>query len=72
MYQCVCYSSKIRTRIAEDHPLPSLVPRPTLAPSQNRLAHEVEFLGFMGGAMSLLIDYSRCEMLYKGLLRSLH
>ena len=50
----------------------SLVPRPTLAPSQNGLAHEVEFLGFMGGAISLLIDYSRCETLYKGLLRSLH
>ena len=50
----------------------SLVPRPTLAPSQNGLAHEVEFLGFMGGAISLLIDSSRCEMLYKGLLRSLH
>ena len=50
----------------------SLVPRPTLAPSQKGLAHEVEFLGFMGGAISLLIDYSRCETLYKGLLRSLH
>ena len=51
---------------------PSPVPRPTLAPSQNGLAHEVEFLGFMGGATSLLIDHSRCELLYKGLLRSLH
>ena len=48
---------------------PSPVPRPTLAPSQNGLAHEVEFLGFMGGATSLLIDHSRCELLYKGLLR---
>ena len=50
---------------------PSLMPRPTctctLAPSQNGLAHQVEFLGFMGGAMSLLIDYSRFEKLCKGL-----
>ena len=50
----------------------SLVPRPTLAPSQNGLAYKVEFLGFIGGAMSFLIDYLRCELLYKGLLRSLH
>ena len=50
----------------------SLVPRPMLAPSQNGLVHQVKFLGFMGGATSLLIDYSRFEMLYKGLLRSSH
>ena len=42
-----------------------------LAPSQNGLAHQVEFVGFMGGAMGLLIDYSRFEMLYKGLLRQI-
>ena len=29
----------------------SLVPRPTLAPSQNGLAYKVEFLGFIGGVI---------------------
>ena len=52
--------------------VPSLVTILWLLPSPNGLAHEVKFLGVMGGAMSLLIDYSRFEMLYKGLLKSLH
>ena len=34
----------------------SLMPRLTLTPSQNGLVHQVKFLGFMGGAMSLLIE----------------
>ena len=41
----------------------SLVPRPSLLPSPDGLAREVEFLGFMGGATNTLIEYLKCEMI---------
>ena len=49
------YFYKFLDRYALIRVVRSLVPRPTLAPLQNA---QVEFLGFMGGATSLLIDYS--------------